>query len=303
MNKYFLVLLLTIFIVSCESSKNNTNKPTNNVTKDTVITVRDTVQNYLNRMLNTDVVRFEQRLLDSMYFSNELLSLQKQSTKKGFNNNWNHWVDDEFVDKPFFKIESIEKGQDNTIYADITIRNGECKISKKMVLIFENASWKVDDFVYEDCSFKANIRKDLNLPTPLKGTLSDYSIKYNQEEEDNHYDDEEITDRTYGHICLMKKGKVISKIKIPDMDRNANFEFECIENTYRGFNLYFSYGHDHLRCYKILVFEFDRNQFFLRKIIKYGTIVVEGGFDLEKTIKVLEKPLSFDKVNIGDFVG
>ncbi|MBQ1677434.1 MAG: hypothetical protein II065_08455, partial [Bacteroidaceae bacterium] len=66
MNKYFLVLLLTIFIVSCESSKNNTNKPTNNATKDTVIAVRDTVRIYLNRMLNTDVVRFEQRLLDSM---------------------------------------------------------------------------------------------------------------------------------------------------------------------------------------------------------------------------------------------
>ena len=44
MNKYFLVLLLTIFIVSCESSKNNTNKPTNNATKDTVIAVRDTVR-------------------------------------------------------------------------------------------------------------------------------------------------------------------------------------------------------------------------------------------------------------------
>ena len=52
MNKYFLVLLLTIFIVSCESSKNNTNKPTNNATKDTVIAVRDTVRIYLNRMLN-----------------------------------------------------------------------------------------------------------------------------------------------------------------------------------------------------------------------------------------------------------
>lgn len=68
MNKYFLILLLTIFIVSCESSKNNTNKPTNNATKDTVIAVRDTVRIYLNRMLNTDVVRFEQRLLDSMYY-------------------------------------------------------------------------------------------------------------------------------------------------------------------------------------------------------------------------------------------
>ena len=137
MNKYFLVLLLTIFIVSCESSKNNTNKPTNNATKDTVIAVRDTVRIYLNRMLNTDVVRFEQRLLDSMYFSNELLSLQKQSTKKGFNNNRNHWVDNEFVDKPSFKIETIERIQDSTIYADITIRNGESKFSEKMVLSSE----------------------------------------------------------------------------------------------------------------------------------------------------------------------
>jgi len=303
MNKYFLVLLLTIFIVSCESSKNNTNKPTNNATKDTVIAVRDTVRIYLNHMLNTDVVRFEQRLLDSMYFSNELLSLQKQSTKKGFNNNRNHWVDNEFVDKPSFKIETIERIQDSTIYADITIRNGESKFSEKMVLILENASWKVDDFVHETYSYKANIRKSLNLPTPLKGTLSDFSVKYNQDEEDDHFDEEEIIDRTYGHICLMKKGKIISNIKIPDMDRNAEFEFGGIENTYMGFNIYFNYGHDHLRCYKILVFEFDRNQFFLRKIIKYGTIVVEGGFDLEKTIKVLEKPLSFDMVNIGDFVG
>ena len=218
MNKYFLVLLLTIFIVSCESSKNNTNKPTNNATKDTVIAVRDTVRIYLNRMLNTDVVRFEQRLLDSMYFSNELLSLQKQSTKKGFNNNRNHWVDNEFVDKPSFKIETIERIQDSTIYADITIRNGESKFSEKMVLILENASWKVDDFVHETYSYKANIRKSLNLPTPLKGTLSDFSVKYNQDEEDDHFDEEEIIDRTYGHICLMKKGKIISKIKIPDMD-------------------------------------------------------------------------------------
>ena len=57
MNKYFLVLLLTIFIVSCESSKNNTNKPTNNATKDTVIAVRDTVRIYLNRMLNRGCVK------------------------------------------------------------------------------------------------------------------------------------------------------------------------------------------------------------------------------------------------------
>ena len=40
------------------------------------------------------------------------------------------------------------------------------------------------------------------------------------------------------------------------MDRNAEFEFDGIENTYKGFNLYFHYGHDHLRCSKILVFEF-----------------------------------------------
>ncbi|MBO4597625.1 MAG: hypothetical protein J5676_07070 [Bacteroidaceae bacterium] len=301
MTKYFLILLLAISVVSCESSR-NTNKPTNNAAKDTGIAERDTIRNYLNRMLNTDVARLEQRVLDSMYFSNELLSLQEQCTKKCFNKDWNHWVDNEIVDKTSFKIGTIERKQDNTIYADITTQNKGYETSEKIILVLEDASWKVDDLVFEDYSYKANLRKYLNLPTPLKGALSDYSIKYNREEEDNHVDAEEIVDRTYGHICLMKKGKVISKIKIPDMDRNAEFEFECIENTYMGFNLYFRYGHNHLRSSNILVFKFDKNQFLLKKIIRYDTIVVEDGFDTEKTVKILEKPLPFDKVNLVDYL-
>lgn len=302
MNKFLIVLLLTVFIVSCNSSRSNTGNTANDVTKDTLIAERDTVWDYLNHMLNTDVGRFDQHLLDSMYFSEELLSLQKQRSENGFNNNWNHWVDDEFVNKPSFKIGSIEKGIANTIYADITILNGEDKTSEKIVLVLENASWKVDDFVYETYSYKASTRKGLDLPTPLKGTLSDYSVKYNQDEENTHFDEEEITDRTYGHICLMKNGKTISKIKIPDMDRNAEFEFDGIENTYKGFNLYFHYGHDHLRCSKILVFEFYKNTFLLTTIIKYGTIEVPEGFDTEKTVKNIDRPIPFDKVNLGDFV-
>lgn len=302
MKKFFIVLLLTVFLVSCNFSRNKTDNMANDATKDIIIAERDTVWGYLNHMLNTDVVRFEQHLLDSMYFSNELLSLQIQGNNNGLNNNWNHWVDDEFVNKPTFKIESIEKGQDNTIYADITIRNGECKISEKIVLVLENASWKVDDFVHETYSYKANIRKCLNLPTPLKGTLSDYSIKYNIDEEDDHFDEEEIVDRTYGHICLIKKGSTISKIRIPDMDRNAEFEVEGIENTYMGFNIYFRYGHDHLRCSKILVFKFSKNAFFLTTVIKYGTIETEDGFDTKRTVENIDKPIHFDKVNIGDYV-
>ena len=90
MKNFFIVLLLTVFLVSCNFYRNKTDNMANDATKDIIIAERDTVWGYLNHMLNTDVVRFEQHLLDSMYFSNELLSLQIQGNNNGLNNNWIH---------------------------------------------------------------------------------------------------------------------------------------------------------------------------------------------------------------------
>ena len=90
MKNFFIVLLLTVFLVSCNFYRNKTDNMANDATKDIIIAERDTVWGYLNHMLNTDAVRFEQHLLDSMYFSKELLSLQIQGNNNGLNNNWIH---------------------------------------------------------------------------------------------------------------------------------------------------------------------------------------------------------------------
>ena len=247
----------------------------------------DTLGDFLNNLYD-DVMRYDMSIVDSMYLSSEFLALQKEIDKSSTNRN--HWVQNRFDKNTSFNICNFKRITNDIGYVEVNVKNGENESNVILELIRENGKWKVNDFIYDFYSDIARIRLELNIPTPLKENLKDYMVMYTAK--DTVYNDIECT---LGSISIMKYGKNKSKITFIDEYKSS---LSGIKETQNGFNVYMFYGHNKYYYGDILKFEYENNDFYLKRIVQYDSKEDEDGMVFEEKEIKLKTPILFEKVSI-----
>ena len=125
----------------------------------------------------------------------------------------------------------------------------------------------------------------------LKGELSAYSVK-KKETKSGEFG------KPFGYITLMKNGKPIYEINLPESEGQGNFYFNEINTTEKGFSFNIAYGHSRNLYELSFVFEYINGEFYLIKTIDYRSVEVEEGFDFKKSENKLKEPIPFNKVNV-----
>jgi hypothetical protein len=123
----------------------------------------------------------------------------------------------------------------------------------------------------------------------LKGELSAYSVNWEETCE---------VGKSWGNISLMKNGKTISKINLPENVGQGHFYLNEVESTDKGFSFHIAYGHSRHFYEQTFVFEYINGDFYLTKTIDYRSFETEDGFDLKKSENKLKEPIPFSKMNI-----
>ena len=228
-------------------------------------------------------------VLDSLYFSSEFYSLEKEYNKSYPDSYYNHWICDDFAYYPSFKIGKFTQLSDTTATVDIKVSNGESKSEYQLVMLLENGKWKVDDFVYnaysdDASSNKSGLRDLLGLETHLRGSLSEYSLKFWEKPEDEHE----------GAINLYKNKTLVSQNIV---SVGENIYSQVIADTKEGFKIIYCCGHNKYYYENVFLFKYQKGQFYLYKIIRYNSFEVEDGFDFKRTEEILETPILFQNVD------
>ena len=282
--------ILTIFftaICSCKSKVSNS-AVVNNVQQKDSTNVADTLYSFVSKIYKHNFMKTKAEVLDSLYLSSEFYSLKKKY-KEYWPYTRNHWINDKYAYYPSFKIGKITQLSDTTSLVGIKVSNGESQSEYQLEMLLENGKWKVDDFVTEFSTEKAIIRNQLGLEIPLRGTMSEYSLKFCEFAEKTHE----------GAINLYKNKTIVSRNIV---EVGGNKHLEAVADTKDGFNILYSWGHNKYFGDTVFLFKYLKGQFYLYKIIRYSSFEVEEGYDYERTEEILDTPILFQDVDFEKYL-
>ena len=260
----------------------------NNVQQKDSTNVADTLYSFVSKIYKHNFMKTKAEVLDSLYLSSEFYSL-----KKKYKEYWpytdNHWINDKYAYYPSFKIGKITQLSDTTSLVDIKVSNRENKSEYQLEMLLENGKWKVDDFVYEFSTEKAIIRNQLGLEIPLRGSMSEYSLKYCEFAEETHE----------GAVNLYKNKTIVSRNIV---EVGGNKHLDLIADTNDGFNISYSWGHNKYLGDTVFLFKYLKGQFYLYKTIRYYYTETEEGCDEKTTEEILDTPILFQDVDFENYL-
>lgn len=291
MKNLYWIILFVLTICSCKAKTDNSAN-VNDVQQEDSVNAVDTLRNFVFKIYKHSLKETKTELLDSLYLSSEWYSLEKEYKKTNPDTHSDHWICDDFAYYP--SIGKITQLSDTTSTVDVSISSGEVKFEYRLVLLLENGKWKVDDFIYnpskdDASSIKSGLRNQLGLETPLRGSLSEYSLKFWENPENEHE----------GAINLYKNKTIVSQNIV---DIGGNKTFEGIDDTKDGFKIFYNWGHNMYYGSTILLFKYLKGNFYLYKIVRYRSFEVEDGFDYKRSEEVLKTPVLFKDVFINDYL-
>ena len=293
MKSLYLAIIFLPIICGCKS-KTSQSDITDKTRQKVSVNAQDTLRNFVSNIYKHNFMKTKAEVLDSLYLSSELYSLEKEYNKSYPDSYYNHWICDDFAYYPSFKIGKFTQLSDTTATVDIKVSNEESKSEYQLVMLLENGKWKVDDFVYnaysdDASSNKSGLRDQLGLETHLRGSLSEYSLKFWENPEDEHE----------GAINLYKNKTIVSQNLV---SVGGNKTFEGIDDTKEGFKIFYSWGHNKYFGNTIFLFKYQKGQFYLYKVIRYRSFEIEEGFDFKRTEEVLKTPIQFKDVDFEKFL-
>ena len=284
---YFYIIFITA-ICSCKSRVGNDTAVAGVVQQKDSVNAVDTLYDFVSKIYKHNFMKTKPEVLDSLYLSSEFYSLKKKYKEYWPYTN-NHWIDDEFAYSPSFKIGKITQLSDSISTVDIKVSNGNGKSEYQLVMLLEENKWKVDDFVHELSTEKAIIRNQLGLEIPLRGSMSEYSLKFCEFAEETHE----------GAFYLYKNKKLVSKNIV---EVGGNKSFDGIADTKEGFNIFYSWGHNKYMGDTVLLFKYLKGQFYLYKVIRYYYTEMEEGYDEKRTEEKLKTPILFKDVDFEKYL-
>lgn len=284
---YFYIIFITA-ICSCKSRVGNDTAVAGVVQQKDSVNAVDTLYDFVSKIYKHNFMKTKPEVLDSLYLSSEFYSLTKKYKEYWPYTN-NHWIYDEFAYNPSFKIGKIKQLSDSISTVDVKVSNGDSKSEYQLLMLLEDNKWKVDDFVHELSTEKAIIRNQLGLEIPLRGSMSEYSLKFCEFAEETHE----------GAFYLYKNKKLVSKNIV---EVGGNKSFDGIADTKDGFNIFYSWGHNKYRGDTVLLFKYLKGQFYLYKIIRYYYTEMEEGYDEKRTEDNLETPILFKDVDFEKYL-
>ncbi len=293
MKSLYLLFIFFPIICGCNSNTRNSGIADKNQQKDSV-NAADTLYDFVSKIYKHNFMKTKPEVLDSLYLSSELYAFRKEGYDSNPDTYYNHWICDDIAYYPSFKIGKITQLSDTTATVDISISNGNSRTGYQLVMFLENGKWKVDDFVYnaysdDASSNKSGLRDLLGLETHLRGSLSEYSLKFWEKLEDEHE----------GAINLYKNKTIVSQNLV---SVGGNKTFEGIDDTKEGFKIFYSWGHNKYFGNTIFLFKYQKGQFYLYKVIRYRSFEIEEGFDFKRTEEILETPILFQDVDIEKYL-
>ena len=288
MKYLYLCIIFITAICSCKSRVGNDTAVAGVVQQEDSVNAADTLYDFVSKIYKHDFMKTKPEVLDSLYLSSEFYSLTKKYKEYWPYTN-NHWIDDEFAYNPSFKIGKITQLSDSISTVDIKVSNGNGKSEYQLVMLLEENKWKVDDFVHELSTEKAIIRNQLGLETPLRGTMSEYSLKFCEFAEEEHE----------GAINLYKNKTIVSRNIV---EVGGNQHFDGIADTKEGFNIFYSWGHNKYMGDTVLLFKYLKGQFYLYKVIRYYYTEMEEGYDEKRTEEKLKTPILFKDVDFEKYL-
>ena len=251
----------------------------NNVQQKDSTNATDTLYSFVSKIYKHNFMKTKSEVLDSLYLSSELYSYSEGEPDP--DSYYNHWINGEYAYYPSFKIGKITQLSDTTSLVDIKVSNGDSQSEYQLVMLLENGKWKVDDFVTETSTLKYAAKTHRELKIPLRGSLSEYSLKYCENPEDEHE----------AAINLYRNKTVVSQNIV---EVGGNIWLESISDTKEGFKIIYCWGHD---SRTIFLFKYLKENFYLYKIIRYSSFEVEEGYDYERTEENLDTPILFQDVD------
>ena len=287
MRYLYLCIIFITAICSCKSKVSDT-AVADVIQQEDSVNAADTLYDFVSKIYKHDFMKTKPEVLDSLYLSSEFYSITKKYKEYWPYTN-NHWIDDEFAYNPSFKIGKITQLSDSISTVDIKVSNGNGKSEYQLVMLLKDNKWKVDDFVHELSTEKAIIRNQLGLETPLRGTMSEYSLKFCEFAEEEHE----------GAINLYKNKTIVSRNIV---EVGGNQHFDGIAETKDGFNIFYSWGHNKYWGDTVLLFKYLKGQFYLYKIIRYYYTEMEEGYDEKRTEDNLETPILFKDVDFEKYL-
>lgn len=284
---YFYIIFITA-ICSCKSRVGNDTAVAGVVQQKDSVNAVDTLYDFVSKIYKHNFMKTKPEVLDSLYLSSEFYSLKKKYKEYWPYTN-NHWIDDEFAYNPSFKIGKIKQLSDSISTVDVKVSNGDSKSEYQLLMLLEDNKWKVDDFVHELSTEKAIIRNQLGLEIPLRGSMSEYSLKFCEFAEETHE----------GAFYLYKNKKLVSKNIV---EVGGNKSFDGIAETKDGFNIFYSWGHNKYMGDTVLLFKYLKGQFYLYKVIRYYYTEMEEGYDEKRTEEKLKTPILFKDVDFEKYL-
>ncbi len=283
-------ILIIFFTAICSCiSKVSDSAVVDYVQQNHLANVVDTLYDFVSKIYKHDFMKPKAEVLDSLYLSSELYYLEKKYKESDPDTYHNLWLCGDFAHNPSFKIGKITHLSDTTSTVGVYISNGDNQLGYQLHLLLENGKWKVDDFIYDTGTTKSSLRKELGLETPLRGSLSEYSLKFCENPENQHE----------AAINLYRKKTVVSQNIV---DVGGNKTFEGIADTKEGFNISYSWGHNKYFGNTIFLFKYLKGQFYLYKIIRYYSVEIEEGFEFKNMEKNLETPILFQDVDFEKYL-
>lgn len=284
---YFYIIFITA-ICSCKSRVGNDTAVAGVVQQKDSVNAVDTLYDFVSKIYKHNFMKTKPEVLDSLYLSSEFYSLTKKYKEYWPYTN-NHWIYDEFAYNPSFKIGKIKQLSDSISTVDVKVSNGDSKSEYQLLMLLEDNKWKVDDFVHELSTEKAIIRNQLGLEIPLRGSMSEYSLKFCEFAEETHE----------GAFYLYKNKKLVSKNIV---EVGGNKSFDGIAETKDGFNIFYSWGHNKYMGDTVLLFKYLKGQFYLYKVIRYYYTEIEEGYDEKRTEEKLKTPILFKDVDFEKYL-
>ena len=178
MKPLYLYIIFITAICCCKSRVGDNTAVAGVVQQKDSVNAADTLYDFVSKIYKHNFMKTKAYVLDSLYLSSELFSFRKEGYESNPNAYYNHWIDDEYAYYPSFKIGEITQLSDTTSIVDIKVSNGESKSEYQLVMLLENGKWKVDDFVTETSTEKYAAKTQSGLEIPLRGSLSEYSLKF-----------------------------------------------------------------------------------------------------------------------------
>ena len=289
MKPLYLYIIFITAICCCKSRVGDNTAVAGVVQQKDSVNAVDTLYDFVSKIYKHNFMKTKAYVIDSLYLSSELFAFRKEGYESNPDSYDNHWINDEFAYYPSFKIGKITQLSDTTSTVDVKVVNGDSKSEYQLVMLLENGKWKVDDFVTETSTEKYAAKTQSGLEIPLRGSLSEYSLKYCDQTENEHE----------GTINLYKNKALVYQ-NIITICGTSNLD--AIVDTKEGFKILYDWGHNRYFGNTIFLFKYMKGDFYLYKIVRYRSFEVEDGFDYKRSEEVLKTPVLFKDVFINDYL-